>query len=584
MSPQSNQTRTFIFWGIVCVIANLFCTLSAPYDGDQSYWVGWVQSLMDGGFENFRGNYPPLYVFWLWVVAQIHEVFGIVVDKTFLLKFLCLWPIYFAHLVLLDLSNRLLRRVYISDFQKNLVLAFVALNPGILLGGPMWGQVDLLPVVLAILALYCIYFRRYAFLGASFYILALLAKFQMILFLPVFGGIFIKRWRHSLKGIPLAIIVALVVLLPYALGDNLFGMISRAYIDTTTQYPYATYNAANLWMLTVGNISPDSTPFFGLDKDGFFFWLCPSYIGKILFVLFSVFSLVASFRSRSLRRVFELATWNGVAFFVLLPGMHERYILYAIPVAMLWLVLDSRKSLPWVVLLTVVASCNVSILCNGFHGDGAWFWLSVLSVVTFFFGALCLFFPSVFSKVRSLIGLIKWPRWFPYVLLLVCLLFDGFYHVMKLRPEDIQLEEGKSFFLNDLPVESYTQSYSTPKHNQSVEGKNLCVGGRQYKQGIGTHAPSEISYKLPENADSLFVFVGIDDEVYDNGEVIFKILGDGKLLWQSPVVRGKDSKLPAASISIYGYKLLTLKTEANGSDSYDHADWVLPIVKIKDTK
>ena len=207
---KCSNLKTFVFWGLICVVANLFCTLSAPYDGDQSFWVGWVQSLMDGGLANFRGNYPPLYVFWLWVVAQVHSVFGIVVAKTFLLKFLCLWPVYFAHLFLVDFGSRLVDRYDFPRWQQNLVLAFVALkersarveplykrvtaairevdqNHIILLGGPMWGQVDLVPVVLALASLYCIYFRRTTMLAAPLYVLSLLAKFQMILFLNLKG-------------------------------------------------------------------------------------------------------------------------------------------------------------------------------------------------------------------------------------------------------------------------------------------------------------------------------------------------------------------------------------------------------------
>lgn len=577
---KCSNLKTFVFWGIVCVIANLFCTLSAAYDGDQSYWVGWVQSLIDADLSKFRGNYPPLYVFWLWVVAQIHSGFGIVVAKTFLLKFLCLWPVYFAHLFLVDFGARLLDRYQLPKFQQNLLMACVALNPAILLGGPMWGQVDLVPVALALSSLYCIYFRRTTMLAAPLYVLSLLAKFQMILFLPVFGGLFLKNWRRSWKGLPFAAVAVLLVFLPFILGGTLSGMLSRAYIDTTSQYPFATYNAANLWMLTVGNVSPDANPFFGLSKEGPFFWLCPSIVGKGLFVLFSIFTLVASIRCKSLRRVFELATWNAAAFFVLLPGMHERYILYAIPVAVIWLVLDWRRALVWVSLLTAVATFNVSILCDGFHGGNAWTWLSVLAVLTMLFGMLHLFLPKVLAKVVWFVQRLKIPRFVPYCLLGVCLLVDGAYHVDMLRP--IKVEQSDSeVILSGLPMAFYKQNYKVPLMNKSVEGSALAVSGRRYNYGIGTHAPSTIDFDLPENADSLYISAGIDDEVFDNGDVVFRIYGDGKMLWRSSAVRG-SAKVPAsAAVSVSGVKRLRLETDPNGLDSYDHADWILPIVKLK---
>ena len=572
--------KTFVFWGLICVVANLFCTLSAPYDGDQSFWVGWVQSLMDGGLANFRGNYPPLYVFWLWVVAQVHSVFGIVVAKTFLLKFLCLWPVYFAHLFLVDFGSRLVDRYDFPRWQQNLVMAFVALNPAILLGGPMWGQVDLVPVVLALASLYCIYFRRTTMLAAPLYVLSLLAKFQMILFLPIFGGLFIKNCRRSWKGLPFAVVAVLLVFLPFIIGGTLGGMLSRAYIDTTSQYPFATYNAANLWMLTVGNVSPDATPFFGLSKEGPLFWLCPSYVGKGLFVLFSIFTLVASIRSKSLRRVFELATWNAAAFFVLLPGMHERYILYAIPVAVIWFVLDWRKSIVWVMLLTVVASCNVSILCDGFHGGDAWTWLSVFSVVTMSFGMFYLFLPKIFAKVVGFVARLRIPRFVPYAVLGLCLLVDGAYHIEKLRPVKVELGENE-LVLSGMRMQSFNQNYKVPLMNKSVEGASLAAAGRQYKFGIGTHAPSNIYYELPENADSLIVGVAIDDEVFDNGQVVFRIYGDNDVLWQSGPVSGNAKSVSWARVSVAGVKQLRLETDPHGPDSYDHADWLSPMVTLK---
>lgn len=572
--------KTFVFWGLICVIANLFCTLSAPYDGDQGYWVGWVQSLMDNGIAKFRGNYPPLYVYWLWIVALVHSVFGIVVAKTFLLKFLCLWPVYFAHLFLVDVSSRFVDRYNLPSWKQNLLMAFVALNPAILLGGPMWGQVDLMPVVLALASLYCMYFRRTTFGAVPLYLLSLLAKFQMILFLPVFGGLFIKNWRRSWKGLPIGLGAVALVLFPFIMEGTLGGMLSRVYIDTTSQYPFATYNAANLWMLTVGNVSPDAAPFFGLSKNGPFFWLCPSYVGKGLFVLFSIFTLVASIRCKSLRRVFELATWQAAAFFVVLPGMHERYILYAIPAAAIWFVLSWKKSLVWVMLLTFVASCNVCILCNGFHGNDAWIWLSVFSVLTMIFGMFYLFFPKVFARLLEVVAKIKLPRFVPYAVLGVCLVVDCAIHIYKLRPVEVETDDSV-YVLSNFEMESYTQQYKTPSKNKSVEGNSLAACGRQYRVGIGTHAPSTLVYALPENADSLKTFAAVDDEVSDNGEVIFRIYGDGKLLWTSALTSGRDKVPQKAEISVAGVKKLELVADAYGSDQYDHVDWLSPVIKLK---
>ena len=304
MYKYRNNLKLFIFWGVICLLANVVCTASTPYDGDQSFWVGWVQQLIDGGFGGFKGNYPPLYVFWLWVVAQIHAVLNFAVDKTFFLKFICLWPVFFSHLFFVDFLCRITEKFNYPDWKKHLLIAFVALNPAILINGPVWGQVDLLPVVLAVLAIYCISRPRYIFLASMLYLLALLAKFQMIAFLPIFGGLFIRNWRTSWKGLPLAVVGAAVVLLPFAIGGNLLPMLSRAYVQTTSQYPYATMNATNLWVLLVGNAAPDNVPIWGVSADGLGFLLKPAILGKILFVIVSVFVLIKSILCKNIRTAF----------------------------------------------------------------------------------------------------------------------------------------------------------------------------------------------------------------------------------------------------------------------------------------
>ena len=323
-----NNLKLFVFWGIVCVLANVICSAGSAYDGDQSFWVGWTRQLIDGGFGGFKGNYPPLYVFWLWIVAQVHSIFGLVVDKTFFLKFICLWPVFFAHLFLVDWSCRISEKFNYPEWKKHLLLAFVALNPALLMNGPIWGQVDLFPVVLASLAIYCLCRPRYVFLASMLYVLSLLSKFQMIAFLPIFGGLFIRNWKKSWKGLPLAVVGAVLVLLPFAIGGNLFSILSNAYVQTTNQYPYATFNAANLWNLLAGNVAPDNVPIWGVNSDGLGFLLKPAVLGKLLFILISVFTLIKSFLCKNARTAFALCSLNGLAFFVLLPGMHERRCTY----------------------------------------------------------------------------------------------------------------------------------------------------------------------------------------------------------------------------------------------------------------
>lgn len=578
MLDYVKRTRFFVFWGVVCLLANVFCTYAEGYDGDQSFWVGWTQQLVDGGFGNFRGNYPPVYVFWLWVVAHIHSLFGIGIGKTFFLKFMCLWPVYFSHLLLLDGLCRFMDRFLYPEWKRHALAGFIALNPAILIAGPIWGQVDLVPVVFAIAAMYCMCFRRTTKFGPMFYVLSLLAKFQMILFLPVFGGLFLKHWRRSWKGLALIVPAALVVLLPFAIGGNLLDMLSRAYVKTTEQYPYATFNAANLWYLWVGNAVPDTVLVWGFSEQGLGFIFKPGILGKLLFILVSIFTLVKTILSKNVRTVWALAFLNAVAFFAVLPGMHERYLLYAIPVGLCWLVWDSRRAVVWVALATFAAMTNISLIVP-FKGPSVWNFASFTACAVLVLTMVSLAFPKVWGKIFELASRVKWRRFVPYVLLLVILLVSMTNLLIRMQPSSAPTGDD-IVLLTKMPMDVLKQDYKGPQRNRSVEERPIQVNNRIYRDGIGTHASSRLLFQLPENADSLYIGAAIDDETYSHGDCEFSIRLDGNDVWSSGRVAGGD-RAKFTALSVRGFSTLELVTDALGSNTSDHADWLLPYIKLK---
>lgn len=578
MYKYAKDAKFFLLWGSLCVLANILLTFGNSYDGDQSFWVGWVQQLMDGGFGNFKGNYPPLYVFWLWVVAQVHTIFGIAVGKTFLLKFICLWPVYFSHLFLVDWLCRFTGKFGGPQWRRHLLIGFVALNPAILLNGPIWGQVDMLPVLLAMLSIYCISRPGKIKYASMFFVLSVLTKFQMIMFLPVFGGLFLRHWRISWKGLPFALLGAVVVLLPFAISGNLVRMLTNAYVQTSSQYPYATFNGANLWMLLAGNATPDNVPIWGVKDFGLGFLLKPSVLGRVLFVAVSLLVLVKSLFCRSVRTAYALCTLNAVAFFVVLPGMHERYLLYAVPAALCWAVWDIRRGGIFCLLITLVASMNVNFI-NTFKGHYAWVVASSIGCIALVAMIVVIAFPKVSSKAVSAVSRVTLPFYAVYIALLVILLVECGDLLYQNRPVKPPLDD-KNVLLTSLPVVREYQGYKMPRINESVDGRLLTSGDRLYKNGIGTHAPSQIAYELPENADTLYLGAGIDDEVYDRGQARFSVKLDGVIVWESPTLRGRDNPV-FTTIPVRGGRHLELLTDPDGDDNSDHADWLNAYLKLR---
>jgi hypothetical protein len=111
--------------------------------------------------------------------------------------------------------------------------------------------------------------------------------------------------------------------------------------------------------------------------------------------------------------------------------------------------------------------------------------------------------------------------------------------------------------------------------DESVAGNPLKIRGTTYAKGLGTHAVSQILYNINGAYSTFLATVGIDDEVKGNGAVIFQVVGDGKVLFDSGVLTGTSSAVNV-SVSVAGVNKLTLVATNGivGTIDFDHADWV----------
>ena len=101
----------------------------------------------------------------------------------------------------------------------------------------------------------------------------------------------------------------------------------------------------------------------------------------------------------------------------------------------------------------------------------------------------------------------------------------------------------------------------------------MSVDGKSYKKGIGTHADSEIIYELNGNYNKFTSIVGVDDEMDSYGSVVFKVFGDGQLLYTTQMLEGDDkAQLIDVSVKNINELKLVVSNAGDGIDT-DHADW-----------
>ena len=126
-------------------------------------------------------------------------------------------------------------------------------------------------------------------------------------------------------------------------------------------------------------------------------------------------------------------------------------------------------------------------------------------------------------------------------------------------------------YLSDIKPASAKGVY---KNDTSFGGKTITVNGQTYDKGIGVKANSELVYSIDGSFDRLSGHVGMDDEVGDKGSVLFRVFADGKLVFESPEMTGKNIK-QLLELEIKGVQELRfVLTDLSDGNTADHGDWV----------
>lgn len=565
--------KSFALWGLLALFLNFVMLHGHGFDSDMEFWRRWIQSLQMG-VGNFTGDYPPLYILWLRVVAWFYQISNLSLDLEYELKQYCLFPVILAHIWLVHFVWLRLQNRKWDDSVKTVVMLIAVANPAFYLDGPVWGQVDILPVTICVWALWYAARPRTFALGMGLFMLGLLTKFQMIMFLPVFGALALRYRKIMWQGILSAALVFGIVFLPFILAGNFSKEFSQAYLSSVGQYPYAAMNAGNLWMALVGNMTPDSRPLFEWMPA----FMNPGLLGKILFVLVSVAVLVKTFLKRlNMGQLMMMAALNALAFFMLLPCMHERYGLAAAVMCIGGVACQKTPRLNAAMILSGVAFVNIAMMMS-IRGTDLWFWISVAGIIAmayFFVVNIC---PEAFERFCGKLRKIPLPGIIAPLALVLVYGVDVGNTLAKVERSAYKLKSGETF-VYDLKLISQTQGYGSTNIGKSVDNNPLHVNGSLFIAGIGTHAPSRHVYELPENATRFTVSCGVDDES-GNGVIEFIILVDDREVWRSGTMEGRQ--IASADISVEGGKRLSLVTDELGSKNFDHADWVNPVVYTKD--
>jgi N-sulfoglucosamine sulfohydrolase len=128
--------------------------------------------------------------------------------------------------------------------------------------------------------------------------------------------------------------------------------------------------------------------------------------------------------------------------------------------------------------------------------------------------------------------------------------------------------------LGDLTPLKATTGWGKLHIDKEVEGRPLMLEKKTYAYGIGTHAPSELVYRIDPAYKRFVAAVGVDDsQKSKGGSVVFKVEFDGKLADQTPLIAPGLTWYFNVAIPDGTRKIRLVSEDGGDGKTNDHANW-----------
>ena len=264
--------------------------------------------------------------------------------------------------ILCDIGLAYLIYKIVQEFKPKLAILATCLflfNPVLIYNSTIWGQTDSLINLLAISGIYLTFKKRY-FGGIFLFLLGFIFKLSLIIYIPIFGLLLLKRikdWKKFIIPVVTFIIFIFCLAIPFAFGDkNPFEWLWYMYTNRilVRQGSMLNGNAFNLWFLLFGLDFSKSefTQFNGLTYQ---FW------SRLLFIIFLIPVCVKFIKSKlTLSSLFTALFLTAFGSFIFLTNMHERYLYPIFPLlTVLIFISKSKFTIKSLVILSFVHFINL---------------------------------------------------------------------------------------------------------------------------------------------------------------------------------------------------------------------------------
>ena len=594
----------FLIVLFIGLIIRIFLIGNPGFEADVSFWKSWGLAALDHGIVwtslNTNINYPPGFIYILWLMAKIYSLFADPRDfNTFwqVNNYIFLFAsksiaiaadMAIAGLIYWFFSQKKKLHVLGIDtnkYSKNLPLILASifyLHPVVLIDSALWGQVESLGLFFTLAAVVLLFYKK-PLLATAVFAIGPMLKLQNIIFIPIFF-LFLLRYfdlKTTVKSIAVFITVFIAIILPFIFQKETDQVLYLLTVNSD-YFPWLSLNAHNLWWIVAGGRGMEIT-----DKVTTLGILNAKSVGLLLFSSSYLLACLLTFLKPTPRNFCLSLTFAIFSFFLLMTESHERYS-YPVVVLLLFLYPFIQNSIPiksghiskiyfWIIYflfsINIFFNIHTGLILN--YPNNGIHWLAsitspALTIANSYFSILLylLLFPFIFSQINIL---------FLASCIIIFLSLIALSHASYLIKGKVSLTSFKPIIIK--------QDFGELQINRSVnsgEGwkkwTRLSNNYFYYRKGFGTHANSNIVFEIDRKFSSFSTDMGIDTEAPSAATVVFQIWGDNKLLFESPKLGRFDFPLHT-KVDVKGIKYLGLTvTDAGDGINSDHADWLNPIL------
>lgn len=459
-----NNQKTLLLLALA-ILLRLFFSFKPAQPYDIGTFQAWGQNFLNLGpvkfYQKVWTDYLPLPIYFLAFIRHLASPTSLSFPLffKFTLSLLDLVLIYFLVKNLKDSSAR------------TYILLSLIFSPALLINSSLWGQLDALVTLTLTLSLLLIpkKFR----ISALLYGIAVALKPITLLALPAITYYLLQTQPKKL--ISFAIIsftpffltgippVISQIQNPFDLFLKPFLFLYNQALNQASTYPYTTINAFNFWSITGNNWLPDQASILGIT---------PHLVGLLIFFFLS-FLFFKKFiqKNSSHASLYRLSAGIFLLFFTFSTRMHERHLLYALPLILFASLKNNSDKLSYLVL-TLLNSANMLAALSWVQNNQTWpisqnfrILLSLLTV----FATISFTFQKFFHRLFTAIKTHKTLTLLLFLAFLLRLfnlsqppkmIFDEVYHAFTAKK--MLLSDPKAWEWWNNPPEGYAYEWTHP--------------------------------------------------------------------------------------------------------------------------